>query len=114
LAADLFDLVVARGGPLAPFAEFRAAQMLALAEGPAAAADRYVALLATDGRVEDLPTSVRAIAITEGATAFEEAGRDGEALLTLERIEDLGAGSFARASALWERARITQAAGAPG
>ncbi len=114
LATQLFDLVVARGGELAPFAEFRAAQMVGLADGPAAAADRYATLLAPGGSAEDLPNSLRTIAVTEGAFAFEEAGRTNEALLALESIDILGGGSFARAAALWERARILEAAGAPG
>lgn len=111
IAAELFYLVSARGGPLAPFAQFRAAQMVALAEAPAAAADRYATLLVEGGPADDLPVSVRAIALTEGARSLEEADRIGEALAALERIDRLGVGSFARATALAERARITQAAG---
>jgi len=114
LATELFDLVVTRGGELAPFAEFRAAQMVALADGHAAAADRFATLLAQGGSAEDLPTSVRTIAITEGALALEDAGRIDEALFALERTELVGAGSFTRAAALWERARILEAAGASG
>lgn len=114
LAAELFDLVLRSRGDLSPFAEFRAAQMVALAEGPASAADRYAALLAEGGAAERLPTSVRAIAITEGAVALEEAGRDGEALIALEQVESLDVGRYSRASALWERARILETAGTPG
>ena len=114
IAAELFDLVAARGGPLAPFAEFRAAQMVALADGPAAAADRYATLLVEGGPADDLPVSVRAIALTEGARSLEEAGRIGEAIAFLERIDRLEVGSFARATALAERARVTQATGGDG
>ncbi|MCA9856261.1 MAG: hypothetical protein KC458_03170, partial [Dehalococcoidia bacterium] len=114
LAAELFDLVVDSRGDLAPFATFRAAQMVALAEGPAAAATRYADLLREGGPAERLPTSVHAIAITEGAVALEQAGRNGEALLVLEQVDSLAVSSFTRASALWERARISEAAGVPG
>ena len=114
LAAELFDLVVDSRGDLAPFAAFRAAQMVALAEGPAAAATRYADLLREGGPAERLPTSVHAIAITEGAVALEQAGRNGEALLALEQVDSLAVSSFTRASALWERARISEAAGVPG
>lgn len=114
LAAELFDLVASGTSDLAPFAEFRAAQMVTLEVGAAAAADRYAALLASDGAAEALPTSVRAIAITEGAVALEEAGREAEALTALEEVATLGVGSFAEADALWQRARITEAAGNPG
>ena len=116
LAADLFDLVAEVGDELRPFALFRAAQMVALRDGggSAEAADRYASLLAVGGPAEDLPTTVRAIAVTEGAVALEEAGREGEALVALERVEELGAGSFTRADALWQRARIGEAAGTPG
>jgi len=114
LAAELFDLVAAGTSDLAPFAEFRAAQMVSLAEAVPVAADRYAALLGGNGAAEDLPTSVRAIAITEGAVALEEAGREAEALAALEEVATLDVGSFARADALWERARITEAAGNPG
>ncbi len=114
IAAELFDLVANRGGPLAPFARFRAAQMVALGEGPAAAADRYATLIVEGGPADDLPVSVRAIALTEGARALEEADRIGEALAVLERIDRLGVGSFARATALAERARITEASGDAG
>jgi len=114
LATELFDLVVSRGGELAPFAEFRAAQMVGLAEGPAAAADRYALILSPSGSAERLPTSVRTIAITEGAFALEDAGRTDEALVALESLQGTDAGSFTLAEALWHRARITEAAGAPG
>lgn len=114
LAAELFDLVADDGGDLAPFAEFRAAQMVANAEGPAAAAGRYAGILAEGGSAERLPDSVRAIAITEGAGALEEAEREGEALAVLEQVESLPVGSYTRANALWERARILEASGQPG
>ena len=114
IAAELFDLVTDRGGPLAPFAQFRAAQMVALADGPAAAADRYATLLAEGGPADDLPISVRAIALTEGARSLEDADRIGEALAFLERIDRLEVGSFARAPALAERARITKTSDGDG
>lgn len=114
IAAELFDLVTDRGGPLAPFAQFRAAQMVALGDGPAAAADRYAALLVEGGPASDLPVSVRAIALTEGAQSLEDADRIGEALAFLERVDSLEVGSFTRATALGERARITEATGGDG
>lgn len=117
LAVELFDLVAASTNDLAPFAAFRAAQMTALAADAGettAAAERYEALLAPGGPAERLPTSLRGIALAEGAAALDADGRDGEALLALEQIDMLDVGTFTRAAALWERARLLEAAGAPG
>lgn len=116
LAAELFDSVAARSTPLAPFAELRAAQMRALAGEPDAdteVAGRFAALLSAGGAAEQLPAAVRVVALQEGATALEAAGRESEALAALEQVNALG-GSSARASALAERARLTESLGLPG
>lgn len=113
LAADLFQKVAASADELAPFAELRAAQMLALEHGPAAAADAFAALLAPGGSVEVLPTSVHLVALFEAATAFEEAGRIGDSLEVLRQVPDLTSNTFQVAQSFAEQARLLEEQGDP-
>src|SRR3546814_3275735 len=73
-------------GPLAPFAEFRAAQMSSLAGDVEGAADRYTALLAEGGAAESLPASIRVLALTDAATVFERSEEHTSELQSLMRI----------------------------
>jgi soluble lytic murein transglycosylase len=126
LAMQLFDAAAEDGGPLAPFATLRAAQMADLALRtdagadatsvgagltPEGVADRFSALIGPGGGAGQLPSSVHAIALAEAARAFDAVGRTADALEALARIGGLPVGAFTRAEALAERARILAADG---
>ena len=114
LAVELFDRVAEGGGPLAPFASLRAAQMSVLAgsSGEGAPlptpADRFAAITAVGGSGSQLPDTLRAVALTEAAGALEQAGRVDEALAVLDQLGALDVGAATRAQGLWERARIQE------
>ena len=105
LAAGLFDQVATVQGPLAPFARMRAAQMAALAEGPATAADRFASLIAS-GDTARLPASIRLVALTEAANALEAADRVDEALSALDQALQSTSNSFSQSQAYHAQARI--------
>ncbi|MDA1010018.1 MAG: transglycosylase SLT domain-containing protein [Chloroflexi bacterium] len=123
-AIDLFDAVAASGGVLTPFAALRAAQAVAgeaitASEDSAdalslvveRAASRFSSLIAPTGDAERLPADVQAVALLEGAQAFDRAGWQTDALAAVERVESLPVSAGTRAQAASERARLLAAMG---
>jgi soluble lytic murein transglycosylase len=95
--------IVDTGGPLAPFASFRLAQVLASDGDPEGAVEAFDAALADPV----LPASLRPIGQREGAAALIAAGRPTEAIDWLSAlIVDPAASSSEQFSARWERAEL--------
>ena len=110
-AAQRFAGAAREGGPLAPMARLRQAQMLVAARQRDAAAPVFAAVLAEDA----LPVSLAQIALTETATNLDALNRRAEAVAVLRRLDRLdGLGANARASARWEVAAIRKTAGEAG
>ncbi len=107
-AAEQFGQVAASGGPLAPMAMLRAAQMLERAGQEPDAAETFQAALSGGG----LPAPLEMVARLDGARVLRDLDRDGEALTVLSSVTaSRGASAGQVADALWLSARIRHDAG---
>jgi len=109
-AAQQLEAITQAGQTLAPFAQFRLAQLLAVMGDDTAAVEAFGSAT-TDGA---LPSSLRSIARREGAASLAALDRFDEAIEWLSAVvDDPTAGPSERTTARWERAQILLASANP-
>ncbi|MPZ98649.1 MAG: transglycosylase SLT domain-containing protein [Dehalococcoidia bacterium] len=111
LAAVQFGQVASAGGPLAPVAMMRAAQMLQIADRDGEAVDAFELALGMGG----LPPPLEMVARLDAANTLWRLDRDAEVLAMLARVTlGNGAAGSQLAQAGWLRAQAKRAAGDAG